>query len=260
MSRRPLILPLSLALVGIGGCMQPLWRRDAPVEYHTVAATSQGDEETAAAKHAEALVFIEDYRWPKDLAKAERLLNEALVADVGYGPAHNSLGMIYYLQDKLYLAAWEFQYAAKIMPDHPQPYNNLGLVYERAGKYEEATSYFSMALSRDPDRPEVLANLVRARMIQGEKSGDLKHMISDLALFHPDPAWQQWARDKVELGKFDHTTSGLADPILLGKPPEALPSPIRDEESVPRPLPDDEGLEFPGGGVLESLEESIQAG
>ncbi|MCA9234848.1 MAG: hypothetical protein KDA44_05230 [Planctomycetales bacterium] len=233
-----------LLLATSGGCLHPLWKHDRPVEYHTVAATSQGDEETAAAKHAEALVFIEDYRWPKDLVKAELLLNEALVADVGYGPAHNSLGMVYYMQDKLYLAAWEFQYAAKLMPDHPQPYNNLGLVYERAGKYEEATSYFSMALSRDAGRPEVLANLVRVRMIQGEKSGDLKHMISDLALHHPDPQWQQWARDKVELGKFDAGASGLAEPKYFGEPPEALPSPIRDPQIMPHPAGDAD-LEFP---------------
>ena len=63
-----------MLLATSGGCLHPLWKHDRPVEYHTVAATSQGDEETAAAKHAEALVFIEDYRWPKDLVKAELLL------------------------------------------------------------------------------------------------------------------------------------------------------------------------------------------
>jgi hypothetical protein len=35
------------------------------------------------------------------------------------GPAHNNLGIVYYRQKKYYLAAWEFQYAAKLMAYSP---------------------------------------------------------------------------------------------------------------------------------------------
>ena len=41
-----------------------------------------------------------------DLAKAQEYLQKALVADVTYGPAHNTLGMLYLKQRRLYLAAW----------------------------------------------------------------------------------------------------------------------------------------------------------
>jgi len=38
-------------------------------------------------------------------AHVEQLLNHSLVADVTYGPAHNSLGTLIFMQKKLYLAA-----------------------------------------------------------------------------------------------------------------------------------------------------------
>jgi hypothetical protein len=34
------------------------------------------------------------------------------------GPAHNNLGIVYYRRKKYYLAAWEFQYAARLMAYH----------------------------------------------------------------------------------------------------------------------------------------------
>jgi len=231
----------------LSGCATTLWSKSPPVKYETVATDKRRDNKAAQVKHAEALVLIET-GVPHKLRKAEKLLNEALVADVRYGPAHNSLGMVYYLENKLYLAAWEFEYAAKLMPEHPQPYNNLGLVYERAGKYEDAISYYSMALSRDEGDPEVMGNLVRARLDHGEKGQDLKSMISDLALYHPDPKWQEWARDQVALAKFDKSPSGLTDP--WPRPtgvPEVMPAPIKEMESIKasEPLPMPKALEFP---------------
>jgi tetratricopeptide (TPR) repeat protein len=229
----------------------PLWSKSAPVKYETIASDTRRDTKVAQVKHAEALAIMEAGK-PEKLHKAENLLNEALVADVRYGPAHNSLGMIYYLQNKLYLAAWEFEYAAKLMPEHPQPFNNLGLVYERAGKLDEAISYYSMALSRDEGDPEVTGNLVRARLDKGEKGQDLKALMSDLALYHPDPKWQEWARDQVALAKFDKSASGLTEP-LINQPmmPEVLPAPIKELEPIKaaEPLPMPDSLKFPESSV-----------
>jgi tetratricopeptide (TPR) repeat protein len=235
--------PWSLALVTFiactSGCAALPWSDAKPVKYETVPSSERHDTAGAKKKHAEALALIECADPTKHLNKAEVLLNEALVADVTYGPAHNSLGMVYYLQQKLYLAAWEFEYATKLMPDLAEPYNNLGLVYEQAGKYDEAISYYSMALSRDQNDPKVIGNLVRARLTTGDKNAELKSMMSDLALYHPDPAWQTWARDQVELEKFD----GEGD---LGRswnppsaPPEVMPSPVREPELIMPALPDE---------------------
>lgn len=203
-------------------------------KYQTLVASSRHDTETAKKKHRQAVAIMETAVLPHGYAKAERLLGDALVADVTYGPAHNSLGSLYYMQNKLYLAAWEFEYAAKLMPDLAEPLNNLGLVYERVGKYEQAISYYSMALSREANDPEVMGNLVRSRMLTGDRSGDLKHMISDLALSHPESNWQRWARDSVELTKFDDMESSLpASWRMPDKAPEDLPAPVRDEDLKP---------------------------
>ena len=84
-----------------------------------------------------------------------------------------------------------------------QPLCNLGLVYEQVGKYENAITYYSMALGRSPNDEEIFGNLVRTRMLSGDKSGDLKDMVSELAPTHPQPSWQRWVRNQVELEKFD---------------------------------------------------------
>jgi Tfp pilus assembly protein PilF len=222
-----------LFVASFSGCAH--FHRKDIVQYQTVAADSKHDTKTACEKHAKALVLLENGCKPCDLDKAERLLNEALVADVTYGPAHNSLGMLYYQQSKLYLAAWEFEYAAKLMPEMAEPYNNLGLVYEKAGKYQEALSYYAMALSHNDGNPVVLGNIVRVRMVTGDRSGDLKNMVSDLALSHPNPTWQRWARDQVELTKFQ---SDKLSPRGTGMPAEeldAFPMPIQGGEQLPYP-------------------------
>ena len=80
-----------------------------------------------------------------DFAHAEKYLRKAPAADVRFGPAHHSLGVLYFWQKKLYLAAWEFEYAARLMPDRYEPLNNLGLVYESVGKFAQAKSYYLLA-------------------------------------------------------------------------------------------------------------------
>ena len=219
-----------LAVCALVGCAE--FHQGKSAKYQTVAANNRHDTATARQKHREALAILDTLHHIHDYSKVERLLNEALVADVTYGPAHNSMGTLYFMQKKLYLAAWEFEYAAKLMPDLAQPYNNLRLVYERVGKYDEAISYYSMALSREPNDPELSGNLVRARMLTGERSSDLKHMVSDLALNHPQPNWQRWARDAVELTKFEKDTSIFQDDWRVpDTAPEMLPAPV-DESDI----------------------------
>src|SRR5690606_16083619 len=139
-----------------------------PLNYQTIPASKRHDTATARKKHAAALELIEgNLRRPSDYEAAHQTLNEALVAAVTSAPAHKSLGMLYYLEGELYLAAWEFEYASKLMPENPEPFNNLALVYEKAGKYEDAINYYSMAMAADIGNPQVMGNLVRTRMITG---------------------------------------------------------------------------------------------
>lgn len=231
--RLPRSLVLAMLIGVMTGCAH--FHAKKTVQYQTVAANGKHDTETACEKHAKALPLLKEGCRPCDYAKAERLLNEALVADVTYGPAHNSLGMLYYQQGKLYLAAWEFEYAAKLMPSMPEPYNNLGLVYEKAGKYDEAISYYAMALSHSDGNPEVVGNLVRTRMIVGDRDGEIKDMVSDLALNHPNPRWQKWARDQVALTNFHQNRLSPANSL----------GPLEDVDGMPLPIEGDEELSVP---------------
>src|SRR5688500_1660762 len=58
-------------------------------------------------------------------AEAEKVLHEALAADMTFGPARNNLGLVYYQIGRWYEAAWEFEYAVRLMPFQPAPRNNL---------------------------------------------------------------------------------------------------------------------------------------
>jgi len=236
---RSIVLVAMLAALGCARFHQ----KKSPTKYQTVSASGRHDTVTAKKKHSRALVLLEE---KVDLAKVEQLLNDALVADVTYGPAHNSLGTLYYMQKKLYLAAWEFEYAAKLMPELAQPYNNLGLVYERVGKYEDAITHYSMALSREPHNSELIGNLVRTRMLDGDRGADIKQLLSDLALNHTQTRWQNWARDQVELTNFEGTASLPSDWRIPEKMPEQLPLPVSQVDvetaEVPTELPQ---LQFP---------------
>ena len=107
--------------------------------YETVTADPHRDHEAAQRYHREALRLLDSGQ----VAEAEKALKRSLEADVRFGPAHNNLGQIYFEQGKLYLAAWEFQYAASLMPKQAEPLNNLGLVLEKGGQIDEAVDRYT---------------------------------------------------------------------------------------------------------------------
>ncbi|MBE3068811.1 MAG: tetratricopeptide repeat protein, partial [Planctomycetes bacterium] len=142
---------LVLAAACAAGC-----RSQAPrsVEYQTLAQDPNRDTETARRENGRALALIEQGQ----LEEAEKALKAALAADLFFGPAHNNLAVVYQKREQYYLAAWEFQYAAKLMPYSPEPRANLGLVYEAVGRTAEAESWFDKALALQPDNPELIGN------------------------------------------------------------------------------------------------------
>lgn len=56
--------------------------------------------------------------------------------------------------------------------------------------------------------------------------------MADLALDHSDPDWQKWARDQVELGKFDAEGDLGRSWSPPSGPPEVMPSPVREPELI----------------------------
>lgn len=182
---------LMLSIVMVAGCASS----PQAAGYQTMSDNPARNTELAQQRHREALARMQD----GELDKAAALLTAALEADVTFGPGHNNLGKVYYLQKKYYLAAWEFQYAIKLMPNMPEPRNNLGLVMEAVGKLDEAVDQYAQAANLEPDNPQILGNLVRAHIRRGDRDEVTRALLSELILRDTRPAWVAWARQKLAM-------------------------------------------------------------
>ena len=149
-----MVVILSAALCALPSCASP--EIGPGGSYDTIPPEPNRDSEAARelTEEAEEEILAGDYE------EAEERLKDALLKDLTYGPAHNSLGAVYYHTGRWYLAAWEFEYAAKLLPDLPQPKNNLGLVFETVGRLDDAVKEYDAARSLAPGEPEILGNLV----------------------------------------------------------------------------------------------------
>lgn len=163
---------------------------DHPISYRTISSNAIGDETVARAKHERGL----DLMAKCEYQEAEQCFHEALIEDVSFGPAHNSLGKLYYDQKKFYLSAWEFEYAIKTMPNRPEPYNNLGLVMESIGQMEIAVENYFQAMELDPENPQLLGNFLRAKYRDTGFTEDLRSRYEELILLDDRPDWVDWAR------------------------------------------------------------------
>ena len=88
---------LAIPLLAGPGCIAP-WRHKT-LDYQTVTADPDRNPEAAKAENEKAMKAIERQRPDK----AEQHLQQALINDVTYGPAHNNLGQLYFGQAKYYL-------------------------------------------------------------------------------------------------------------------------------------------------------------
>ena len=129
--------------------------------------------------------------------QAEQVLEQALDVDPISGIAHNNLGKVFYHQDRLYEAAWQFRFAAKFLRYQPEPLNNLGLVLEMAGEIDKAVEKYEDALNLQPDNLEMLANLVRARLRRGDQGNEVDGLLVELVLKDTRPEWKQWAKSQL---------------------------------------------------------------
>ena len=181
----------SLSLACLVGC-QPT--------NQTVHLTSDAvrDAAEARAKTDQAFDLIQRGRF----TDAQPLLQQAIRLDGNYGPAHNNLGLVYYHDNRLYDAAWEFQTAIKLMPRQPQPHNNLGLVMESAGKLDEAEKSFVTANALESDNSEYAGNLARLRLRQGKHDEETRKLLELVVMKDRRADWLDWA--KFNLSRWPH--------------------------------------------------------
>ncbi len=217
------------------GCA--VFRTDAEAaKYETVRVSLRHDTAEAIKHNVAGLKALEGGH----LDKAEKHFQKALIADVDFGPAHNNLGELYYSQEKLYLAAWEFEYAIKLMPERPEPHNNLGLVYEDASRFADALREYETALATETAGIEPFANLTRVRIRRGERSTETAHMLHDLVLKDDRPEWREWAREQLATTHRDLLDCEDEGGLIV--PPEILDTPTRGTERIrigPELIPSD---------------------
>jgi Tfp pilus assembly protein PilF len=148
-------------------------------------------------KQAQALTLAALDVIDTDPARAEKLLLDALKADLYHGPAHNDLGVLYLRQSKLYEAANEFERARKLMPGNPEPRLNLGLTLEKAGQYEPAFDAYNAALEVSPGHIRSIQAIARLTLRTGGKDGRLLGMLADIGLRGETSAWRSWAQEQM---------------------------------------------------------------
>jgi Tfp pilus assembly protein PilF len=219
-------------------------------KYQTIVADPRRDEAGARAKTEQAAkAFHRNH-----IRKAEELLQEALVLDVEYGPAHNDLGLLYFFEGRYYLAAWEFEYAKQFLPARGEPFNNLGQVMEAVDRLDVAVENYQQACELDSTNAEFIGNLARALIKRDDHDAYAKEVLAELLMHETRPDWIGWARERLATGKFTNTTSTSSykdfgelksdseaseSKDKKSPKPEAIPTPA---ETVP---PTSEELELP---------------
>ena len=186
-----LILISTLLILAHTGCAHfPSMEK---LNFRTIKPSPIADLDTAQKKHELGISFLGDCCYDQ----AEQCLREALLADVSFGPAHNTLGKVYFDQKKFYLAAWEFEYAMKTMPNRPEPSNNLGLVYEAVDQLDNAIAYYQTATALAPENPQYLGNLLRARIRRGEVPQSMEAELRHLIFIDDRQPWVDWAKKQL---------------------------------------------------------------
>lgn len=155
---------------------------------------SENDRQTAQAErlNQQATDLME-----KDPEKAEKLLREALTADLYHGPSHNNLGILYLKQGKLYEAANEFEWARKLLPGHPDPRMNLAFTLESAGRIDEAIQMYATALEVYPDHIQTVQALARLQVRARKTDGRTAGFLEEIALRGETEEWRVWARKQM---------------------------------------------------------------
>ena len=135
----------------------------------------------------------------EDPEKAERMLRDALAADLWHGPAHNDLGVIELNRGNWYEAASEFEWARKLMPGHPDPRMNLALTLEKAGRVDEALATYGTALEVYPNHIPTLQALSRLQLRSKRTDDRTPDMLRQVAMGGETQEWRDWAHEHLVL-------------------------------------------------------------
>ncbi len=171
-------------LLSLGACKSP----STPDGPYQPVSESLRSSLLAEERNHEAADLI--YTEPEE---AERLLREALTADIYFGPAHNNLGVLYLEQGKLFEAANEFEWARKLMPGAPDPRMNLALTLEVAGRVTEAITEYETALEVSPEHVPTMQALAKLILSKDRNDIRLPKLLEAVSIRTSDSNWRTWA-------------------------------------------------------------------
>lgn len=125
--------------------------------------------ETDRRRLAQALTAtgLERLDWGRQ-EDALRLWNEALVADPGYAPAHNALGIAHLRTKEAGPAEARFRRATELDHNLSAAWSNYGVALLAQGRLEGAEAATLKALALAPDDATALSNLAFIRFERGE--------------------------------------------------------------------------------------------
>lgn len=185
---------IAFAACVVAGCQHAAPDADTQGNYRTIRTEPLRNTDAARRAHQQGLEHLDQ----QNLELAQKAFERALTADVEFGPAHNSLGKVYYQQQDWYRAAWEFEYAKKLMPRRPEPRNNLALVLEQAGELDRAIDLYREAVGLAPDNIRYRANLARALVRRGDRSREVRVLLEAILEEDTRPEWLTWAQSQLD--------------------------------------------------------------
>ncbi len=177
------VLVLVIVALAATGCASAP-RTSSP---YTPASAEARDTVAAQRLHQQAVQLMDS-----NPDQAERLLRNALAADLFFGPAHNNLGVLFLSRGQLYEAASEFEWAAKLMPGQPDPRVNLALVLESAGRTPEALDAYATALEVSPGYLPAIQGLASLQLRSNNADHRTPGLLDEIAM-RGDETWRQWA-------------------------------------------------------------------
>ncbi len=187
-----IILAIAFGKVGLStGCSGT---RSGPYQ---PASERSRDTEQAQKLTQQAAKVMREEDGAEALDRAEKLLLDALTADLYHGPAHNNLGVVYLQKGMLYEAANEFEWARKLMPGHPDPRMNLALTLEQAGQIEQAIETYMTALETYPGHMPTIQALTRLELYEQRQIPETIDRLNLIALRGDSDVWQAWAQQQL---------------------------------------------------------------
>ncbi|MFG0328792.1 MAG: tetratricopeptide repeat protein [Phycisphaerales bacterium] len=193
--QRPFAFPLLLlTVVIVAGCHSTRPAARSGATPYAPASDQARDSARAHRLTRSAVELIDD-----DPEEAERLLREALAADLWNGAAHNNLGVVLLNKGDLYGAASEFEWARKLMPGHPDPRLNLALTLDRAGRIDDAMEHYEAALEVYPGHIPSTQGLLRAQVLHAREDQRTGPMLERVALQGETEQWREWAKRQLTL-------------------------------------------------------------